>query len=69
MAVPKRKTSRSKQGMRAAHRALEPRQFNKNTDGVFLTPHIAEKREDGYYYKGICIKRFKIRDKNKAEES
>ena len=73
MAVPKRKVSKSRRDMRSANKGLKPICVNMNENGSWHVPHIAEKREDGFYYKGSCVKKFRLRKKkgeeNKQEEA
>lgn len=68
MAVPKRKVSKSRRNMRSANKALKPVCVNIKEDGNWIVPHIAEKREDGFYYKGSCVKKFRVRKKQQNEE-
>jgi large subunit ribosomal protein L32 len=54
MPTPKKKTSRSKKGMRRSHDAMEtpPIAFDKKLR-EFVRPHTAFKAANGaYYYKG-----------------
>ena len=57
MPCPKKKTSRSKTGMRNAHNALTKQPLRTcPTNGEIHEPHKAYKASDGaYYYKGKQI--------------
>jgi large subunit ribosomal protein L32 len=57
MPTPKKKTSKSKAGMRNSHNALEKRERRTcPTNGELHEPHKAYKASDGaYYYKGKQI--------------
>lgn len=61
MAVPKRKISKSRRGMRRSHHALEGKSLNVDkASGEVHLPHVAYKGEDGaYYYKGKQITKAK----------
>jgi large subunit ribosomal protein L32 len=64
MAVPKKKTSKSRKGMRRSHHNHKPINVIINKDGVpHLPGHIAS---DGTYGGKLVIAPREIKDENKA---
>ncbi len=57
MPTPKKKTSRSKRGMRRSHDSIvAPAMALDKKSGDLVRPHVAHKGADGaYYYKGKQI--------------
>jgi large subunit ribosomal protein L32 len=69
MAVPKRKTSPSRRGMRRAHHALETATFAESPDtGTLVLRHHATVEADGsMWYRGKQIKAAKPQAEAEAE--
>ncbi len=55
MAVPKRKTSKSKNGMRQSNKGLKPASLSFDSNGDLHLPHHATLKDGVYYYKGRAI--------------
>lgn len=67
MAVPKRKTSKSKRDMRSANKGLVATQFTLNSDGSSRLPHMID--QNGMYKGRNYLKFIKRPRKNKQDEN
>lgn len=68
MAVPKRKTSPSRNGMRNSHSAMSPLNISARApSGEVGISHVAIKTSEGLFYKGKIVVKKKEKKQDKQE--